>query len=362
MRAAAGTAALLALALAGGALGCGGTRTTAVATAPASADAPATGTLRVFAYEDSVDEEMLAPFKAANPDVTVKTATFDSNEEAAAKLRGGFEADVVEVCLDEIRPLTATGQLRPLEEAGIPGFERIVPSMRDADGVRDAEGRLMVVPLEAGPEGLIYNTEKLPRGIDEFADLYDPALAGNVALEGDIPLPTIAETALALGIRDPLTLSDAQLDRVMAHIAEHRDGIRAFWQSDADAVNLMKSGEVIAMNGGRGLAFQLREAGVPVRWVRAREGLITWVCGFGIASSAKNVPAAYKLVNYLLSKPAQALRARNGYVVTTPDALSLVGPEVRRTADPAVLEGAIAEEEPQDYDRWTRAWARLQAG
>ncbi len=359
MRTAAG---LLVAVLAGlGLAGCGDQRTTALAPAPEAPEAPVTGTLRVFAYEDSVGEDLLAPFRRANPGLDVKTATFDSNQEAAAKLRGGFEADVVEVCLDEIRPLSATGQLRPLDERAIPGFGRIVPSMRDAAGVRQ-DGQLLVVPLEAGPEGLISNTDKLPAGIDEFADLYDERLAGRVALEGDIALPTIAETALALGIRDPMDLSDAELARVMRHITDRRDHFRSFWQSDSDAVNLMKTGEVVAMNGGRGLAVQMREAGAPVKWVRAKEGLITWVCGFGIASSAQNVPAAYKLVNHLLSKRAQAKRAENGYVVTTPDALALVAPAIRKTADPAVLDGAIAEREPPGHERWTRAWTRLMAG
>ena len=85
---------------------CGGSSgTTETATAPKDLDQPATGNLRVFAYEDSVTPEMMDPFQEQNPDLKIQTATFDSNSEAAAKLAGGFEADVVEVCLDEAEPL-----------------------------------------------------------------------------------------------------------------------------------------------------------------------------------------------------------------------------------------------------------------
>ena len=58
---------------------------------------------------------------------------FGSNQEAAAKLAGGFEADVVEVCLDEMSPLTARNLLRPLDPTGITDWDELV--FRDSPGV-----------------------------------------------------------------------------------------------------------------------------------------------------------------------------------------------------------------------------------
>jgi len=66
---------LLAVAL----YGCGSTHNTSTAPAPAEPDAPATGSLRTFTYEDTVAPHLLDPFKEANPDLDVKTATFDSD-------------------------------------------------------------------------------------------------------------------------------------------------------------------------------------------------------------------------------------------------------------------------------------------
>ncbi len=71
---------------------------------PKDPDAPVSGTLRVFAYQDTVADDLLDPFRKQNPNLDVKTASFGSDEEAAAKLAGGFKADVVEVCLDEMQP------------------------------------------------------------------------------------------------------------------------------------------------------------------------------------------------------------------------------------------------------------------
>ena len=59
-------------------------------------------------------------------------------------------------------------------------------------------------------------------------------------------------------------------------------------------------------DGGRYNAKQLQQAGDPVEWVAPDEGALSWVCGLGITSKAQNIAAAYKLINYFVSRPAQA--------------------------------------------------------
>ena len=347
----------------GGALlaaGCGGgSSAEGVVPAPADPEAPATGTLSVFAYQDTITDELLDPFREANPDLELKTASFGSNEEAAAKLAGGFEADVVEVCLDEMSALTDRNLLRPLDPAGITDWDSLV--FRDSAGVRDGSD-VMVVPLSAGPQGLIYDADGIePGAIDSFADLFDPAYADRTALEGDYPLPAIAETALALGIDDPMNLTSEQLEEVKQHLIDHRDQFRSLWRSDADVVNLFKSNEIDLADGGPGLTERIRDTGVDARWVAPEERPLSWVCGLAITGDAQNTDAAYKLINWQASPKAQAIRADSGYVVTNPDAIPLADPDARKTADPKSIENAIAETEPPNYDEWIRAFREFQA-
>ncbi|MEZ5073448.1 MAG: extracellular solute-binding protein [Solirubrobacterales bacterium] len=329
------------------------------APAPSDPDAPVSGTLTVFAYQDTITDEMLDPFREANPDLDVKTASFGSNEEAAAKMAAGFEADVVEVCLDEMSALTERGLLRPIDPAGISDWNDLV--FRDADGVRDGDD-VMVVPLSAGPQGLIYDAAEIEPGeIDSFADLFDPAYADRTALEGDYPLPAIAETALALGFDDPMNLTSEQLEQVKEKLIDSRDQFRSLWRSDADVVNLFKSNEIALADGGPGLTARIRDTGVDARWVAPVERPLSWVCGLAITSDATNVDAAYKLINWQASPKAQAIRAGNGYVVTNPKAIPLTPPSDRKTADPSSIENAIAETEPPNYQDWVRAFREFQA-
>ena len=148
------------------------------------------------------------------------------------------------------------------------------------------EGKPIMVPLSAGPEGLIYNSEEVPGGADSYADLYDPAYAGHTAIEGDYALPPIADTALSLGIEDPMNMDAGELDEVSDYMDSHRDQFRALWRSDSDLVNLFKSGEVVLADGNTGQAKRMTEAGIPVKWVAPKEGTLSWVCGFGITSKA----------------------------------------------------------------------------
>ncbi len=340
--------------------GCGSSGNTAVAPPPKDPDAPATGTLKFFAYGDTIVDQMLDPFREANPDLDLKTASFDSNKAAAAKLAGGFEADVVEVCTDEMQPLTARGLLRPLDENAVPEFHDLAFS--DAPEVRDAEGNVLFVPASAGPQGLIVNTDQVDPGtIGSYADLFDPQYAGNVALEAT-PLTAIGAGALAMGMDDPMNLSDDEVEQVKEYLLDHREQFRSFADSDASMVNLFKSGEVELADGGRGTTQTMIQDGVPVQWVAPKEGSLSWVCGLAITSKAQNLDAAYKLLNYYASPEAQAISGDMGFVAMNPKALPMVSKEFRETADPRNLKDAIPETEPENADVYDRAWQEVQAG
>jgi spermidine/putrescine transport system substrate-binding protein len=342
------------------AAGCGGgSGNTEVAPAPDDPSAPATGTLKLFTYGDTVADQMIQPFEKANPDLNLEIATFDSNKAAAANLAGGFEADVVEVCTDEMEPLLARGLLRPLDEKAVPAFHEL--AFADAPEVRDDAGNVLFVPASAGPQGLIVNTDQIdPADVKSWTDLFDDAYAGNAALEAT-PLTALGAAALALGLDDPMNLSDDQVEEAKQYLLDHRDNFRAFAESDASMVNLFKSGEVVIADGGRGTTQAMIDDGVPVEWIAPEEGAMSWVCGLAITSKAQNIDAAYKLINYYASPEAQAISGDMGFVAMNPKALPMVSPAFQKSADPRNLDNAIPQTEPDNADVYERAWQEVQA-
>ena len=338
---------------------CGSTHNTSTAPAPAEPGAPATGSLRTFTYEDTVAPHLLDPFKEANPDLDLKTATFDSDSEAAAKLVGGFQADVVEACADEINPLSEQNLLRPLSKKALPGFDKL--TFHDAPGVVDKKGQVLFVPVSAGPQGLIVDTEKVKHVNPSWKALFEPQYKGEVAIEGDESLTPIGEAALAMGFKKPMELTPEQLGRVTAFLKEHKGQFRSYTESDSDTINLLKSGEIRLADGGRGTAIAAEEAGIPVEWIAPKEGPLSWICGLGIPSSSDNVEAAYKLINYYTSPEAQAQSALEGYVVTNPEALPLVPKKYKESANPASVANAIAEREPPNFEEYVHAWQEVES-
>ncbi len=334
---------------------------TSEATAPSQADAekPATGTLRLFAYDDTVTDEQLDPFRKANPGVDLKIATFNSNEEAAAKLAGGFEADVVEVCLDEAEPLLKREQLRPIDTSGITDWNDL--EFRDQPQVRQ-DGEVIMIPLSAGPYGIIYNTKEVPEGVESYDQMFSDEFSGRIAVEGSSAVAPLGVAALALGFDDPFNMDADQLEQAKQFLIDNRSNIRSFPDSDSDMVNLFKTGEVVVANGGRGTSQDMQDEGLPVEWVAPTEGTWSWICGLGITSKAQNTDAAYKLLNYYASPEAQAISAENGFVITNPKAEPLVPKKYKETANPASIEGSIPLTQPDDIEAYTRAWQEVRTG
>ena len=155
----------VAIALLGALAGCGsGSGDTSVAPAPKDPNAPATGALRFFAYGDTVTDDLLDPFRQQNPDLDLQTASFNSDKAAAAKLAGGFRADVVEVCADEMQPLLVSGQLRPLDPGAIKGFDQL--QLSDShDRYANLETAYLLQRLDRF-EGLAILTTNLRANID----------------------------------------------------------------------------------------------------------------------------------------------------------------------------------------------------
>jgi spermidine/putrescine-binding protein len=329
-----------------------------LAAAPSDPDAKVDGTLRVFAYEDSVTPEMIDPVLEANPGLKIETATFDSNEEAAAKLAGGFEADVVEICLDEMTPLVKQDLLRPIDPEGITDWDQL--EFTDAEGIV-IDGETYGVPLSAGLEGLVYNADEVPDGIDQIADIFDPQFSGRSTIHGSYALPAIAETALALGIEEPFKMDGEELEETKQYLIDHKDQFRSLWGSDSDLVNLFKSGEVVVGTAGPQLAQRMIDAGIPAEWSPAQEGTLSWVCGFALTSKAQNTDAAYALMNYQSSPEAQAIRAEDGYLVTNPKAIELASPDYPEVAGVETADEALPETYPADYPDWVKAFQEFKS-
>ena len=145
--------------------------------------ASVTGTIRLLSYTDGFDPGYLEEFEKAYPNITLETSAMGSNEEAIAKLQAGFEADVVNSCVDEATlEMVQKGIYAPLDVSRLERWDDLFPSMTSLPGVQ-VDGQVYMLPIDAGTSGIVYDADVVTTPPDSWSDLFDPQWAGRAAIE-----------------------------------------------------------------------------------------------------------------------------------------------------------------------------------
>lgn len=323
------------------------------------------GTIRLYSYEDGHDPEYLATFKEQHPNIALDTVAFGSNEEAIAKIKAGFTADVINSCVDEAALEAVESDVyAPLDTSRLVHWEKLWPAMKAMPGITHA-GKVYLVPVDAGTSGLIYNADKVTSPPTTWNDLFDAKYEGRASLE-DNPVTAIDVGALATGIGDPINMDAGQLESIRDFLREHRGNFR-IWSDDDELISLFKSGEIDIASGYVSIARDLQAEGLNVEFATAEEGQMLWTCGYGISPkiAPENVDAAYALLNWYTSLPPQVYAATHwNYLGSNQGIVDAVTPEVRKAASLDTLfdlDNAIPAAPPKNLDARVKAWAEVKA-
>ena len=128
-------------------------------------------TLEAFSEQTGIDVEYLVDI--------------NDNNEYYAKVRDALAlgqdigADIVTLTDWMAGRLIRLGYTQELDDANIPNKGNLVPALRD---VSFDPGRTHSLPWQSGFAGLVWNKEKLPKGLRTVDDLWDPALAGKIVV------------------------------------------------------------------------------------------------------------------------------------------------------------------------------------
>jgi spermidine/putrescine transport system substrate-binding protein len=301
------------------------------------------------------------------PNIELETASFNSNEEAVAKIQAGFEVDVLNSCVDEATlAMVNKGMYQPLDTSRLEHWEEIWPGMKELPGVV-VDGDAFIVPVDAGTAGIMYDADVITTPPTSWTDLFDPQYAGRASLE-NLAITALDVGALANGISNPLEMTPEQLEMVKQYLIDHRDQFRTFWHGEADVKAQFKSGEIVIASGYPGIAQALREEdGVNVQFATAEEGQMLWTCGYGITPdiAEENLDAAYALLNWYTSLPPQIYAATNwSYLTSNMGIIDAVPAKVveRASLDSLfTLDNAIPASPPDDYASWVAAWTEVKA-
>ena len=297
-----------------------------------------TGKIRLYSYADGFDPEYMETFFETYPNIELETAAFGSNEEAVAKIQAGFEADVINSCVDEATlEMVNKGMYQPLDVSRLEHWDDIWPVMKELPGVQ-VDGEVFIVPVDAGTAGIMYNADVVTTPPTSWQDLFDPQYAGRASLED---LADHGARRRRARERDPEPAGDDRRSSSRRSpstsstiaISSGRSG-----RAQADIRAQFKSGEIVIASGYPGDAKLMRERdGVNVQFAAAEEGQMLWTCGYGISPdiAEENLDAAYALLNWYTSLPPQIYAATNfSYLTSNQGIIDAVPQKVVERAAP----------------------------
>lgn len=242
-------------------------------------------------------------------------AFFGDEEEAFQKLRAGFKADLAHPCSQSVVKWREAGLLKPLDTSRIPTWDDLNPGLRDLPGF-SAGGKAYFVPVDWGNTALTYRTDLVPEeDVNSLQVFADPKYQGKISI-GDSVDDAYALAALAVGVKDWSTMTDAQFAAASDFLRKVHENVRVYWSDGASLAQVMASGEVAIAWAWNETSVTMQAEGHPVAMKRdTQEGLSTWVCGYSLLAGGEgSEDKAYDYINAFLADSAATYLVENwGY-------------------------------------------------
>jgi spermidine/putrescine transport system substrate-binding protein len=123
-------------------------------------------------------------------------------------------------------------------------------------------------------------------------------------------------------------MGPGDIDKVAAKLREQRPLLSAYTTDMTSVEQSLASGALVAAMTWNASATALKKQGVPVAFMKPKEGMLTWACGFVILKDAKNIDLAYDFINSRLEpESGQYLIQSYGYGASTSSAFARVTKE-----------------------------------
>ncbi len=147
---------------------------------------------------------------------------------------------------------------------------------------------------------IAYRTDRVKDEITKWGDLWDPKFARKIGLPDFDPSHIITVSALLEGG------NEREWQKGQERLKRLKPNIAAFFSTDAQSQDLMKTGEapvqvMLSVN-----AFHLQDQGLPVKLVSPKDvGGIVGIDTMGVMAGTKKADAAYEFINLALSREIQ---------------------------------------------------------
>lgn len=274
-------------------------------------------TLKLLTWKGYAPTELVKAFEKETG-IKVKI-TYSNNEEMIAKLRAtrGAGFDLAQPSQDRIAFVQEKFPIyQPIDFSKV-NIDKLTTSMVDIVKKNTlVNGKSYAVPFCYGTTGMIVN-KKLAPDANDWSDLWNPKYSGKISYR--LKRPLLIATAFGMG-EDPFALYDDKaaykklMKRVEQKLIDSKKYVKNYWTSGDTQVNIIKSGDANVISGWDGKGWSLHKINPDIDFVAPKSGALGWIDTFAIPAKAKNVEAAYKWINFMLSpKNAAYFTNKEGY-------------------------------------------------
>jgi putative spermidine/putrescine transport system substrate-binding protein len=236
----------------------------------------------------------------------------NTSDEMVQLMKTG-QYDGVSASGDATLRLIYGGNVAPVNTSLVPNYATISPFLKNGNW-NSVNGQMYGIPHGWGANLLMWNPAKVTSSPDSWSVVFD----GSSAYKGkvtayDSPI-YIADAALylmatkpALGIKDPYSLTKAQLDAATSLLKTQRSNVGEYWADYTKEVQAFESGtstvgttwQVIAnlVNSGKK---------ATVKTIVPKEGVTGWSDTWMIAAHAQHPNCMYEWMNWITSPTVNA--------------------------------------------------------
>ena len=304
-------------------------------------------------------------FLAAHPD-GVDVSTFGDDDDAFTKVKAGFHPDIAHPCYDKVARWNKEGLLQPIDTAKIKNWSSIFPVFRNLPDIQAGPGKVWFVPWDWGNTSILYRTDLVKNPEMSWSLLWDKQYAGRMAtIDAVHDTPVVA--ALMAGV-NPFDMSPADLEKVAAKLRDQRPVMSSYTTDMTSVEQSLSSGELVAAMTWNASAVALKKKGIPVEFMKPKEGMLTWACGFVILKDAKNVDLAYDFINsrletdsgkFLIDSYGYGASMNTAFAAETPESLKAL----ELPADPEImLQSTVFTGPMKQNDDLAKMFEKVKAG
>ncbi len=236
----------------------------------------------------------------------------NTSDEMVQLMRTG-QYDGVSASGDATLRLIYAGDVAPVNTKLVPNYDTISAFLKDKPW-NSVNGQMYGIPHGWGANLLMYNTDVVKNAPDTWGAVFPgaPEYKGKVTAY-DSPI-YIADAALylsktkpELGIKDPYSLTEDQLNAAVDLLKGQHANIGEYWSDYTKAVQAFESGTSVIGTSWQVIANMLQSDNkVKIATVLPKEGSTGWSDTWMVSSKAKNPNCMYKWMDWITSPEVNA--------------------------------------------------------